>query len=144
MAMSRCFNPRTQKGATFLLSLFRHLFRVSIHAPKRVRPSCLAFSVISSGFQSTHPKGCDRLYSGTIVKVAKFQSTHPKRCDRKSVFLQPLLFAAMGIGSHRHVSSLLMQGFAQFSLAITMVFNRQKGCSLYLGTAYGFSACFPP
>ncbi len=60
------FNPRTREGATAHCSRPTTACCVSIHAPARVRPFLTACSGPSSGFQSTHPRGCD---AGQFVEL---------------------------------------------------------------------------
>ena len=97
-----CFNPRTRVGATRQPRRQRGSMMVSIHAPVWVRPRGQKSSLLTGGFQSTHPCGCDvewilanqkkrvSIHAPVWVRLppptgnsppSLFQSTHPCGCD---------------------------------------------------------------
>ena len=56
---NRCFNSRTRVGATGFQGFLHILVPVSIHAPVWVRPRATPLTASTTGFQFTHPCGCD-------------------------------------------------------------------------------------
>ena len=99
------FNPRTRLGATLFSLVPVLVLRVSIHAPVWVRPTIRFRPTRKTGFQSTHPFGCDGLIFSVPVllhvsihapvwvrpcrivskpPLRRFQSTHPFGCDIKT------------------------------------------------------------
>ena len=74
------FNPRTRVGCDLRLRrIVERYHQVSIHAPAWGATPTLASCILSTGFQSTHPRGVRlRSTEPSTAPVMWFQSTHPR------------------------------------------------------------------
>ena len=75
------FNPRSLAGATDWMLTQMQFEIISIHAPSRERPSAGGISPKTSQFQSTLPRGSDRVQNNDATHPVQFQSTLPRGSD---------------------------------------------------------------
>ena len=75
------FNPRSLAGATLISLINIWLLTISIHAPSRERQPLNHFKLLAIAFQSTLPRGSDRIMSTLFLRFFEFQSTLPRGSD---------------------------------------------------------------